>query len=296
MSLKVTLYNIECENDYILRYKSGSSAYKINDNNSFNLVGQYDSTNTTVTINNLDFNTQYWVKIIDTVTGNFIVKNFYTDESKTYECYNDLCFDFDLVCNPEEPLVTQTPTVTPTMTVTPTRTPTLTPTMTRTPTLTPTPTKTLTPTPTITRTPTVTPTRTPTPTPQNLLSGRWEWYNMDVGNAQFNSAQINGYAVSTSNMGPSVFPLTSTLMGVTTPPRYNSTDAIPWATVMVINCGISWITPVAGAHYFLEVYSNGSLLTQQEIPYGSPYNVLTMAANAIPANATVQVRFFGVTT
>jgi hypothetical protein len=141
----------------------------------------------------MSFDTQYWVKMTDETTNRYIIKNIYTNDSKTYPCYDTICFDTEVVCdvspsptptNTPTPTLTRTVTPTPTLTRTVTPTPTLTKTVTpnptltrtllptRTPTPTVTPTKTLTPTltPTRTLTPTITPTRTLTPTPTDPCS------------------------------------------------------------------------------------------------------------------------------
>ena len=99
------------------------------------------------------FGKQYWFKILDIVTGSYIIENIYIHE-EIY--YYKLCVEI---------IPTSTPTITPTETSTPT--PTITPTPTET--STPTPTETSTPTPTETSTPTITPTETSTPTITGLI-------------------------------------------------------------------------------------------------------------------------------
>lgn len=146
---------------------------------------------------------------------------------------------------------------------------------------------------TITNTgPCIEPTPTPTPTPITEYTGEWIWRNQDLGNAQFSSAQINGSAIDTSNMGPSVFPLTSTLYGATQPPLSSPIDGIAWNATTVINVGMYWNFFVPGATYFIEVDVNGTNVYQTTMAYGSPYNVISLAG-INPAD-DVEVRVFGV--
>ena len=192
MGLNVKLYNITNDGPYSIRYKSGSNPYPEHEDSSYTLYGT-GLTNSSIVLTGMSFDTQYWVKMTDETTNRYIVKNIYTNDSKTYPCYDTICFDTEVVCDVSpSPTPTNTPTPTPTITATPTptltKTVTPTPTLTRTllPTRTPTPTNTQTPegspvptntltptrtlTPTITPTNTVTPTRTLTPTPTNPCS------------------------------------------------------------------------------------------------------------------------------
>ena len=160
MGLNVKLYNITNDGPYSIRYKSGPNPYPEHDNTSYTLYGT-GLTNPSIILTGMSFDTQYWVKMTDETTNRYIVKNVYTNDSKTYPCYDTLCFDIEVVCDVSP---SPTPTITPTITITPTFTPTRTPTRTITPTRTPTITPTRTITPTITPTNTLTPTRTPTNT------------------------------------------------------------------------------------------------------------------------------------
>jgi len=192
MGLNVKLYNITNDGPYSIRYKSGSNPYPEHEDSSYTLYGT-GLTNSSIVLTGMSFDTQYWVKMTDETTNRYIVKNVYTNDSKTYPCYDTICFDTEVVCdvspsptptNTPTPTLTRTVTPTPTLTRTVTPTPTLTKTVTpnptltrtllptRTPTPTVTPTKTLTPTltPTRTLTPTITPTRTLTPTPTDPCS------------------------------------------------------------------------------------------------------------------------------
>jgi len=179
MGLNVRLYNIINDGTYSIRYKSGDSPYPETNNSTFTLYAT-GLTLTAVTITNLSFNTQYWVKMTDDTTGRYIIKNIYTHDSKAFPCYDTLCFSVEVQCDPPisptpTPTVTRTPTPTPTVTKTPTvtATPSKTPTASITPTPTPTKTPGLSPTPTVTKTP------TPTPT-QNTPSSYCLWYSIET--------------------------------------------------------------------------------------------------------------------
>lgn len=75
-----------------------------------------------------------------------------------------------------------------------------------------------TPTPTPTLTPTITPTQTPTPTITPTSgggggTGLWTISNYDCGGGTVNDVGINGSFMGSLPLGPSTFPLTSTLGG-----------------------------------------------------------------------------------
>lgn len=116
--LNIKLCNIVSDGPYSIGYKSGNNPYP--ETSGFNSVGT-GLTATTITITGLSFNTQYWVKMVDDESDRYIIRNISTNHSKTYPCYDTLCFDVDAECLNPLP-------VTPTPTITPTNTPTLTPT------------------------------------------------------------------------------------------------------------------------------------------------------------------------
>jgi hypothetical protein len=174
MGLNVKLYNITNDGPYSIRYKSGTNPYPEHDNTSYTLYGT-GLTNPSIILTGMSFDTQYWVKMTDETTNRYIVKNVYTNDSKTYPCYDTICFDIEVVCNVSpSPTPTNTPTPTLTKTVTPTPTPT------KTPGGSPTSTPTLTPTRTLT--PTITPTRTLTPTPTQSVGALTYclWYTIET--------------------------------------------------------------------------------------------------------------------
>jgi hypothetical protein len=151
MGLNVKILNITYENTYSLRYKSGDYPYPENNNSTFTLYGT-GLTDSSITLTGLSFDTQYWVKMTDDVTGRYIIKNIYTHDSKSFPCYDTICFDIEVECLSG----VTTPSVTPSITPTPTSS------------ITPTPTPSITPTSSIT--PTLTPSITPTPTPSSTGS------------------------------------------------------------------------------------------------------------------------------
>jgi len=166
MSFKIKLNNINIPsgNEFKVFYKLDSrTPGNITQQSDINwgiLFGTYTGNTTSdieIDFDSIDtnpFGKQYWFKILDMVTGSYIIENIYIHE-EIY--YYKLCVEII-----PTPTPTETSTPTPTETSTPTITPT--PTETSTPTITPTPTETSTPTPTETSTPTITPTPTPTPT------------------------------------------------------------------------------------------------------------------------------------
>ena len=142
MGLIVKLYNISYYGTYSIRYKAGTSPYPEFDDGTYSLYGT-GLTDSSIILTGLTFDTQYWIKMTDEVTGRYIVKNIHTNDSKTYPCYDTLCFDVDVQCDIlPSPTPTLLPTNTPTVTKTPSPTPTLSPTVTSTVTKTPTPTPT----------------------------------------------------------------------------------------------------------------------------------------------------------
>lgn len=135
MGLNVRIYNIISNGNYTVRYKSGNNPYPVETNSTFTLLGSYTPSTTEITISGLTFDTQYWIKMTDNITGKYIVQNIYTHDSKAFPCYDTICFSIDVTCEEQPtptPTVTTSQTVTPTysQTVTPTRTPTLTQTLT----------------------------------------------------------------------------------------------------------------------------------------------------------------------
>jgi hypothetical protein len=162
MGLIVEIKDIQIENDFEIWYSTGRTPGLVSEYSEENwgtqftggtsVNGVFSGETTTVTIDMEEisenpYDTQFWFKLLDKETNNFIIENIYIHNETFYS----------LLCPP--------PTPTPTLT----NTPTISLTSTSTPTLTSTPTNTLTSTPT--NTPTQeTPTPTPTPTPTQTES------------------------------------------------------------------------------------------------------------------------------
>ena len=216
--LKVNITNIVSPNPFKVSFKSvvgDDSAYggftvttgytyyhNGTDYSTYSSCPSYPAGTTSIEIssNELDFNSNCWVKIEDTVTKTmlsngteiprYIIENIYLHDPIAYQsccpqpvsltsvCYHDCFPPFSLtaVCATDvtpAPTATATPTPTPTATATPTPTPTATETIILSegdPTATPTPTNTPGPTPT--------PTPTPSPTVNNIVDPTYFYYAM----------------------------------------------------------------------------------------------------------------------
>lgn len=99
MSLTVRLYNLNNTNPYTVRYLSGSTnPYPEYDDTHFpNFVGS-GLTASEINVSGLTFNTEYWFKVTDNVTGRYYVKNIFLNDSKSFSCYDTLCFDTSVQC------------------------------------------------------------------------------------------------------------------------------------------------------------------------------------------------------
>ena len=99
MSLNIRLYNINTLNDFSISYsKSFNQNYIFVDplNN-----GEYAINNDTeyVIIENVDFDTLYYIKIEDVITGRYSIKTIKTHDSKFYSCYDSINFYLDVKCD-----------------------------------------------------------------------------------------------------------------------------------------------------------------------------------------------------
>jgi hypothetical protein len=188
MGLIIRLYNIVSPNSYTISVKEGDTPYPL-DSGYTNVTGSMVGDVFTITSQHYKFNTQYWVKLLDTVTGRYIIENIYENDPIAYM---DCCpqpESMTLVCQHDvyPPNLTSiscgTP-VTPTPTPTPTNTPA--PTATPGPTATPIPN---TPTP-IPNTPTPIP-YTPTPTINTTVEPGYYYYAMgDCTDMRYSYTQI----------------------------------------------------------------------------------------------------------
>jgi len=133
MGLNIRLYNIISDGTYSVRYKSGVNPYPEYDNTTFTLYGT-GLTVSSIELTNLNFDTQYWVKMTNESTNRYIIKNINTHNSEGFPCYDPICFDININPTPTPNSTSVPPTSTPTSTETPTPTSTSTPTSTETPT------------------------------------------------------------------------------------------------------------------------------------------------------------------
>ena len=108
MGLNIRLHDINLKNNFRLLYRTGSTAGDLSIittgytsfTNGATLSGNtvYASSDvvdyhvTPIIFTNAEFNTQYWFKFLDTVTGLYTIENINTHESKYYECYDKIDF------------------------------------------------------------------------------------------------------------------------------------------------------------------------------------------------------------
>ena len=121
---------------------------------------------------------------------------------------------------------------------------------------TPTPTKTATQTPSNTPTTTTTLTATPSVTPTRLEDGIWTIPNYDCGFGSINDVGINGSFMNSLPLGPSTFPLTSTLSGS----KQYPSGVINGLNLIQLN--VTTNLPGVGNCAYIFVYRNGNLVAQ----------------------------------
>jgi hypothetical protein len=109
-SLNVKICDIVSDGLYTMSYKPGSNPCPTN--SSFTTIGT-GLTASTITLTGLTFNTQYWVKMTDESSNRYIIRNISTNHSKTYPCYDTMCFNVVTDCDEPTPTPTITPTPTP---------------------------------------------------------------------------------------------------------------------------------------------------------------------------------------
>jgi hypothetical protein len=126
------------------------------------------------------------------------------------------------------------------------------------PSIPPTPSPTQTPTNTRTQTPTTTTTLTATPsvTPTRLEDGIWTITNYDCGFGSINDVGINGSFMNSLPLGPSTFPLTSTLSGS----KQYPSGVINGLNLIQLN--VTTNLPGIGNCAYIFVYRNGNLVAQ----------------------------------
>ena len=108
MGLNIRLHDINLKNNFRLSFRTGSTAGDLSiittgytsfingatlSGNTVYASSDVINYNTTpIIFPNAEFNTQYWFKFLDTVTGLYTIKNINTHESKYYECYDMIDF------------------------------------------------------------------------------------------------------------------------------------------------------------------------------------------------------------
>lgn len=97
--LNIKICDIVSDGLYTMSYKTGSNPCPTN--NGFTTIGT-GLTATTITLTGLSFNTQYWVKMIDETSNRYIIRNMSTNHSKTFPCYDTMCFNVEADCDISE--------------------------------------------------------------------------------------------------------------------------------------------------------------------------------------------------
>lgn len=99
MGFKIKLRNISVTNDFRVFYRKGrtpgSSTIQSGDweINGGIFVGDFVSSVNSVDIDieNIEYGSQYWVKILDVVTGSYIIENVYVHEFEFYRFCETCC-------------------------------------------------------------------------------------------------------------------------------------------------------------------------------------------------------------
>ena len=91
MGLNVRLYNINCSDEFTVSHSTGYT-------DTFVVDGVYSGNTTNVTIGNLEFDTLYYVKIENNLTNSSVIETILTNDSKYYDCYDDVNFYIEPNC------------------------------------------------------------------------------------------------------------------------------------------------------------------------------------------------------
>lgn len=101
MAFKIKLRNISVTNTFRVFYRKGRTPGSVaaqsadwSTNGGF-YVGEYPSSTTSVdiTVSNVEYGSQYWVKLLDMTTGSYIIENVYIHEFEFYR-FCETCCDF----------------------------------------------------------------------------------------------------------------------------------------------------------------------------------------------------------
>lgn len=263
MGLNLKLKGIVSPNPFKLLYKTGATAgnesvvttgytYYPNSGTTYQASsdGSYYNTNPII-FSGASYSTQYWFKILDTVTGGYVIENIFTNHEEVYDdCINCCLFTggtsnyIDCRFSGGSAISDQIITPSPTPTTTPADC-----------------TFTggsseynviITPTPTTTTTiiePTITPTTTST-----IQTSSWGVRNADCGFGTLNDIGINSSFMNSLN-GPSNFPLTSTLYGTKSNP-----NGVNYGGTNTIQANVTTNLPGTGNCAALRVTINGTTI------------------------------------
>lgn len=94
MGFIVRIYNVDFENDFSVEYSQVDPLTSLV--SGFTEFNSFPAITTTVEIPDLDFNTTYWIKLVDNVNDKTITKNVFTHDSKYYDCYDQIDFRVEL--------------------------------------------------------------------------------------------------------------------------------------------------------------------------------------------------------
>lgn len=97
MGVILRLYEVNFNNDYYVYYKE--SVTLGDENEGFVKYGDLMDKNNNIIILSgitINFNSNYWIKIVDSVTNNYVIKNILIHESKTYNQYDNINFHVEI--------------------------------------------------------------------------------------------------------------------------------------------------------------------------------------------------------
>jgi hypothetical protein len=98
MGQTLRLHGIDSRNNFSVSYKSGASPYPTGDDSTFGFVGTFTPSDKVILIPDVEFDTQYWVKVRDNVSGRYVIKGIHTHSSKAYPCYGTISFVAEVEC------------------------------------------------------------------------------------------------------------------------------------------------------------------------------------------------------
>ena len=111
MGVVIRIYDIASPNDFTVSIKMGDTAYPL-DSGYYSCGGTYSGGTELITISGytvgstyttLEFNTQYWVKLVDTVTNRYVIENIKINHQSAFapcDCTPPLITGLD--CNINE--------------------------------------------------------------------------------------------------------------------------------------------------------------------------------------------------